>query len=77
MLNVKRSGRTHCRFTGPYYLAMIAPALMLGVADAPLYAWLVLAALVLLGDKIVWWAMSGPRERSLIQTTHQPIAATG
>jgi hypothetical protein len=23
--------------------------------DASLYAWLVLAAFVLLGDKIVWW----------------------
>ena len=30
--------------------------LALGSMDAPLYAWLVLAALVLLGDKIIWWA---------------------
>jgi hypothetical protein len=32
-----------------------APALALGMMDASLYAWLVLAAFVLLGDKIVWW----------------------
>jgi hypothetical protein len=56
LLNARRSGRTHCRFTGPYYLLMIAPTLAFGITDAPLYAWLVLAALVLLGDKIIWWA---------------------
>jgi hypothetical protein len=55
LLNARRSGRTHCRFTGPYYLVMIVPALLLGAVDAPLYAWLVLAALILLGDKIIWW----------------------
>jgi hypothetical protein len=56
LLNASRSGRTHCRFTGPYYLLMIAPTLAFGTTDAPLYAWLVLAAFVLLGDKIIWWA---------------------
>ena len=56
LLNAKRSGRTHCRFTGPYYLAMIIPALTLAALNAPPYAWLVLAALILLGDKIIWWA---------------------
>ena len=56
LLNAKRSGRTHCRFTGPYYLAMTIPALMLAALNAPPYAWLVLASLILLGDKIIWWA---------------------
>jgi hypothetical protein len=38
ILNARRSGRTHCRFTGPYYLAMTAPVLVLasGVATAGL-----------------------------------------
>jgi hypothetical protein len=35
---------------------MIAPTLMLGIVGASIYAWLVLAALILLGDKIIWWA---------------------
>jgi len=56
LLNAKRSGRTHCRFTGPYYLAMSIPALTLAALNAPPYGWLVLAALILLGDKIIWWA---------------------
>jgi hypothetical protein len=65
LLNASRSGRTHCRFTGPYYLLMIAPTLALGSMDAPLYAWLVLAALVLLGDMIIWWATELAWERFL------------
>jgi hypothetical protein len=30
ILNARQCGRTHCRYTGPYYLAMIAPVLVLG-----------------------------------------------
>ena len=26
LLNARRSGCTHCRFTGPYYIAMVAPS---------------------------------------------------
>ena len=28
-LNARQCGRTHCRYTGPYYLAMIVPVLVL------------------------------------------------
>jgi hypothetical protein len=57
-LNARRCGRTHCRFTGPYYLAMIVPVLTLGlgVISAGSYAWVVLGVVIVLGDKIVWWA---------------------
>lgn len=30
ILNARRCGRTHCRYTGPYYLLMIAPVIVLG-----------------------------------------------
>jgi hypothetical protein len=30
ILNAKRCGRTHCRYTSPYYLAMIVPVVVLG-----------------------------------------------
>ena len=58
ILNAKRCGRTHCRFTGPYYLAMIVPvlALGLGVTSVGLYAWAVLGVVIILGGKIIWWA---------------------
>jgi hypothetical protein len=58
ILSARRCGRTHCRFTGLYYLAMIIPVLVLGlgVVSAGSYAWIVLGAVIILGDKIVWWA---------------------
>jgi hypothetical protein len=57
ILNAKRCGRTHCRYTGPYYLAMIAPVLVLGsgMLSIATYSWLVLACIVLLGGKLIWW----------------------
>ena len=70
ILNARRSGRTHCRFTGPYYLAMTVPVLVFGsgVTTAGPYAWIALAVFILLGDKIIWWATERTWERSLIQT---------
>ena len=58
ILNSKRCGRTHCRYTGPYYLAMIVPVLMLasGVISSDFYAWLSLAVVILGGSMIIWWA---------------------
>lgn len=58
LLNARRCGRTHCRFTGPYYLAMIAPVLALGtgLVAADLVGWFVLAMLIVFGSKIIWWA---------------------
>jgi hypothetical protein len=58
ILNARRCGRTHCRFTGPYYLAMIVPVLILGfgIAYADLFGWLVLGTLIIFGSKLIWWA---------------------
>ena len=54
-LNAWRCGRTHWRFTGPYYLAMILPVLAFGEGIIP-YGWLALGAVILLGSKVIWWA---------------------
>ena len=61
MLNARQCGRTHCRYTGPYYIAMIAPAVMLasGIVFADFYGWLVWGVLILGGSKVIWWA-TGP-----------------
>jgi hypothetical protein len=56
ILNARRCGRTHCRFTGPYYLVMIIPVLGLGNVPAGLSGWLVLGAIIILGGKKIWWA---------------------
>jgi hypothetical protein len=58
IVNAKRCARTHCRYTGPYYLAMIAPVLALGsgILEADFLGWLVLAVIILVGSKLIWWA---------------------
>jgi uncharacterized membrane protein len=57
ILNARRCGRTHCRFTGPFYLVMIVPVGVLGLAvSARFWAWAALAALIVFGGKIIWWA---------------------
>ena len=57
ILNARRCGRTHCRYTGPYYLAMIAPVLLFAVdiGAAGFFAWLILGVLILAGSRIIWW----------------------
>jgi hypothetical protein len=62
ILNARRCGRTHCRFTGPYYLVMIIPVLALGLGVVPVYlfGWLVLGAFIILG-RTIWWATERAR----------------
>ena len=45
ILNARRCGRTQRSYTGPYYLAIILPVVLLasGVVAANLYGWLTLA----------------------------------
>lgn len=62
LINGWRCGRTHCRFTGPFYLVMIVPVLTLGLAaySVPGWdsvpGWLALGTFVLIGGKVIWWA---------------------
>lgn len=58
ILNASRCGRTHCRYTGPYYLAMVLPVLVLGfrLVSANFYGWLALGLFVICGGWIIWWA---------------------
>jgi hypothetical protein len=58
ILNARRCGRTHCRYTGPYYLLMIVPVLVLGlgIVAAGIYGWIVLGVIIVAGSKLIWWA---------------------
>ena len=58
ILNARRCGRTHCRYTGPYYLAMVAPVLVFGsgIVSVDFYGWLVLGVVILAGSKVIWLA---------------------
>lgn len=57
LLNTRRCGRTHCRYTGPYYLAMIVPVLVLasGAVSTSLFGWIALAVLIVGGSLTIWW----------------------
>ncbi len=58
LLNARRCGRTHCRFTGPFYLILILPVLAagLGLVSVGPYGWVLLAVAIVAGGKIIWWA---------------------
>jgi hypothetical protein len=58
ILNARQCGRTHCRYTGPYYLAMIVPVLALGFGapSVGIYGWIVLGAVIVAGAKLIWFA---------------------
>jgi hypothetical protein len=57
-LNARRCGRTHCRFTGPFYVAMVIPVLALGntMYTSSMLAWMALGAFIIFGSKVIWWA---------------------
>jgi len=56
LLNARRCGRTHCRFTGPFYLAMTVPVLALGTGVVGLPGWIALGIVIVIGSKAIWWA---------------------
>jgi hypothetical protein len=62
-----RCGRTHCRCTGPFYLAMIAPVFLLaaGIGSVGFLGWLLLGVLILAGKQN---HLVGPRPQ--ITTPH-------
>jgi hypothetical protein len=58
ILNSRRCGRTHCRYTGPYYLVMILPVVIAGIGIVPLslYGWIGLGFVALGGSGVIWFA---------------------
>src|SRR5258706_10268507 len=45
-----------CRYTGPYYLTMIVPVLVLGIISAGIYGWISLGVIIVGGSGLIWWA---------------------
>ena len=58
MLNACRCNRTHCRYTGPYSLAMTVPVMALGtgVVSIGILGWVCLGVILLGGIGLIWWA---------------------
>jgi len=57
LMNARRCGRTHCRFTGPFFLIMAGITLLYGVGLLGLGSngWLILALAIGLGTAALWW----------------------
>ena len=58
ILNARRCNRTHCRYTGPYYLVMIVPVIALGtgLVTVGILGWVCLGVIILGGSGLIWWA---------------------
>ena len=58
MLNARRCNRTHCRYTGPYFLVMIMPVMALGTGfvTVGVLGWISLGVLIVGGGGLIWWA---------------------
>ena len=58
ILNARRCNRTHCRYTGPYYLAMIVPVMALGagLVTVGILGWVCLGVIIFGGSGLIWWA---------------------
>ena len=67
ILNARRCNRTHCRYTGPYYLAMIVPvmAFAAGLVTVGILGWVCLGVIMLGGSGLIWWATDGHGGSSL------------
>lgn len=57
LVNARRCRRTHCRFTGPFYLlvAALVVAFAAGVLPIRDHGWLILGAATIVGTAVLWW----------------------
>ena len=57
LANARRCGRTHCRYTGPFFLGMAAMvfAYATGILQLGSHPWLVLGLIAAVGNAIIWW----------------------
>lgn len=58
LANARRCGRTHCRYTGPFFLGMAGLVVAHAAGILPLggQPWLILGTLALGGSALIWWA---------------------
>ena len=58
LANARRCGRTHCRFTGPFFILMAASVLALGsgIVDLGQHGWSILSGIILIGAAALCWA---------------------
>lgn len=57
VMNARRCGRTHCRFTGPFLIAMATLVVGYAIGMLPLgpHGWRILGGVTLGGFVALWW----------------------
>jgi hypothetical protein len=57
LANARWCRRTHCRFTGPFYLLMAALVIAYAAGLVPIgdRGWAILGAVVIVGTAVLWW----------------------
>jgi len=57
LANARRCGRTHCRYTGPFFLGMAGLVAAYGAGVLPLgnQPWLLLGVVIVVGNALIWW----------------------
>ena len=57
IINSRRCGRTHCRFTGPFLIAMamLVVGHAIGILTLGRYGWGILGGVALGGFAVLWW----------------------
>lgn len=57
VMNARRCGRTHCRFTGPFYLLMAGLVVAYAAGALPIgdHGWAVLGTATIIGSAVLWW----------------------
>ena len=73
--NARRCGRTHCRFTGPFYLLMAAVvvAYVTGVLPMGEHGWTILGSATVVGTAALWWGSERIWAHSSDQTEWQVV----
>lgn len=57
LANARRCGRTHCRFTGPFFLVMAALVVAYAIGGLQLgsQGWAILGGVTVIGNALIWW----------------------
>lgn len=58
LINARRCNRTHCRYTGPYYIVSIVPVIAVGAGFAAvgIIGWIGLGVTIIAGAGLIWWS---------------------
>lgn len=74
LANARRCGRTHCRFTGPFYLlmALVVVAYATGLLHLGGEGWITIGATTAVGTVVLWWGSERIWGRMLIPR-HQKL----